>query len=173
MLKRKPNRTMAELRAAGVDIRGRPEGWIRRRLRKVDPPKKSTWLQNLKEYNSNRSVFCIPRKGTPQHKAVMTGLFRQTQKKKPATKTPSVDSPELQEALQEARERIANRETEEFAGSKGVRERAQRKMTDKEKAEYNAVMSQVRRTGTGEKPLEGSTNGPVNVLVPRKKILNK
>ena len=168
MLKRKPNRTMAELRAAGVDIRGRPEGWIRRRLRKVDPPKKSTWLQNLKEYNSNRSVFCIPRKGTPQHKAVMTGSFRQTQKKKPP-----VDSRELRKALRKARARIANRETEEFVGSKGVRQRAQQKMTDKEKAEYNAVMSQVRRTGTGEKPLEGSTNGPVNVLVPRKKILNK
>ena len=53
-----------------------PEKPRRRRGRRIKP--KNTWISALKEWNKNKPAWCLPRRGSDDHKAVkqLQGLLQ-------------------------------------------------------------------------------------------------
>jgi len=61
-----------------------------------------SWVEALKEWNSGKQTWCIPRRGTPGHAEVLR-IMRQEEAPKKAAKAPKVP-PEVRAMIREAKE---------------------------------------------------------------------
>ena len=114
------------------------------------PPKgKLTWIQALKKWNEAHStaMWCVPRKHDPQSGPGWVGrLTPEYREIRDLMKHGALS----QKQISKGEKRVAKGKAAPFVGRS--RARAQKGMTDAQKAEYEAVMGGIRRAKPAPAP---------------------